>query len=87
MPPPGEEFDTEIASVPAVAISDAVMEAVSCVELTKVVARGCPLKFTVDIPEAKPVPVIVNEKAAPPTLALAGLNEVIVGVGLFAGSM
>jgi hypothetical protein len=50
-------------------------------------ARGCPLKFTVDIPEAKPVPVIVNEKAAPPTLALAGLNEVIVGAGLFAGSM
>jgi hypothetical protein len=51
------------------------------------VDRGCPLKFTVDTPEAKPVPVIVNEKAAPPTLALAGLNEVIVGAGLFAGSM
>jgi hypothetical protein len=80
-------LDTEIASVPAVAISEAVIEAVSCVELKKVMARGCPLKFTVDIPEAKPVPVIVNEKAAPPTLALAGLNEVIVGAGLFAGSM
>jgi hypothetical protein len=87
LPPPGAEFDTETESVPLVAISEAVTEAVNCVELTYVVARACPFQFTVETPDANPVPVTVKVNAAPPALALVGLKAVIVGAGLFAGSI
>lgn len=48
VPPPGAGFATVTLKVPAVAISAAVMEAVSCVALTNVVVAAVPLKFTTD---------------------------------------
>jgi hypothetical protein len=69
-------------NVPAVAISAAGIEAVTCVALTKVAAIELPLNEIVP-PEMKPVPLTVSVKVAPPTRALAGESDVIVGTGLF----
>ena len=49
--------------------------------LTKVVALGTPLKFTV-APVTNPVPVIVSVNAAEPATALEGESELIVGTAL-----
>ena len=57
------------------------MTAVNCVELTNVVAGAAPPKLTIEA-ATKFVPLIVSVKAAPPTTALLGEIEVIVGVGL-----
>jgi hypothetical protein len=56
---PTPEFDTVIAAVPAEAISDDGIEAVSCVALTKAVARGEPFQSTTE-PFTKFVPVTVS---------------------------
>jgi hypothetical protein len=53
------EFDTVIAAVPAEAISAAEIEAVSCVALTKAVARAEPFQSTTE-PFTKFVPVTVS---------------------------
>jgi hypothetical protein len=79
--PLGAGFVTVTVAVPAVAISAAVIAAVNCVALTKVVVLGAPLNFTTDV-ETKPVPLTVRVKAAPPTVALFGEREVAVGAGL-----
>jgi hypothetical protein len=63
-----------------VAISVAVIAAVTCVALTNVVVVAVPLKLTVE-PETKFVPLTVSVKAAPPAVALVGESEVIVGEG------
>jgi hypothetical protein len=68
--------------VPAVAMSGAVIAAVTCVALTKVVTRELPLNVTA-APDRKPVPLTVSVKPAPPTVTPAGESEVIVGTGLF----
>jgi hypothetical protein len=65
---------------PAVAMSAAVMDAVSCVALMKVVVLPAPLKFTTDV-ETKFVPFTVRVKAGPPTVALVGESIVTVGTG------
>ena len=69
-------------NVPAVAISVAGIDAVTCVALTKVAGMEFPLKEIVP-PVMKPVPLTVRVNVAPPTIALAGESEVIVGIGLF----
>jgi hypothetical protein len=69
-------------NVPAVAMSGAVIAAVTCVALTKVVTRELPLNVTA-APDRKPVPLTVSVKPAPPTVTPAGESEVIVGTGLF----
>jgi hypothetical protein len=56
---PGVPADTLIATVPRKAVSAAVIVAVSCVGLTKVVGRGEPFQLTTS-PFAKPVPVTVS---------------------------
>lgn len=81
-PPPGAGFVTVTLNVPAVAISAAVMDAVTCVELTNVVAAAVPLKFTADV-ETKFVPFTVSVKVAPPAVAVVGESDVIAGRGLF----
>jgi hypothetical protein len=81
VPPPGAGFVTVTPSVPAVAISGAVIEAVTCVASTNVVVLGVPLKFTTE-PETKPVPFTVSVKAEAPAIALVGESEVIAGAGL-----
>ena len=71
IPPPGVGFTTVMDAVPAVAISPAVIVAVSVVEETKVVARAEPLKSTVD--EAlKLVPLTVSMNCTPPAVVEAG---------------
>ena len=81
VPPPGAGLVTVTVAVPAVAISAAVMAAVSCVALTNVVVLAAPLNFTTDV-DTKPVPLTVRMKAAPPAVALVGEREVAVGAGL-----
>jgi uncharacterized membrane protein YedE/YeeE len=81
VPPPGAAFTTVTGNVPAVAISAAVIAAVTCVALTNVVVAAVPLNFTVD-PFMNPVPFTVNVNAAPPAFALVGESVVIVGAGL-----
>ena len=66
-------------TVPAVAISAAVIVATIWVLVTdEGVMAGLVPKFTV-APVTKPVPVRVNVKAAPPTVAEVGAAEVRVG--------
>ena len=81
VPPPGAGFVTVTVAVPAVAISAAVIAAVNCVALTKVVVLAAPLNFTTEV-DTKPVPFKVRVKAAPPAVALVGEREVAVGAGL-----
>jgi len=79
--PPAAGLVTVTLTVPAVAISAAVIAAVNFVALTKVVVLAAPLNFTTDV-GTKPVPLTVRVKAAPPAVALAGDREVAVGAGL-----
>lgn len=53
------ELDTVMAAVPEKAVSAAVIAAVSCVELTKVLTRGEPFQFTTS-PFTKPAPFTVS---------------------------
>jgi hypothetical protein len=62
-------------------MSEAVMDAVSCVALTNVVLRALPLKLTIELP-TKFVPFTVRLKAIPPAVAVAGERVVTVGTGL-----
>ena len=81
VPPPGAGLVTVTVAAPAVAISAAVIAAVSCVALAKVVVLAAPLNFTTDV-DTNPVPLTVSVKAAPPAVALVGEREVSVGAGL-----
>ena len=78
MPPPAG-FVTVTFTVPAVEISAAGIVATIWVLVTdEGVIAGLAPKFTV-APATKPVPVRVNVKAGPPTVAEAGAIEVSVG--------
>jgi hypothetical protein len=71
-----------IGTVPATAISPAVIVAVTVVLEMNVVTRPEPLKLTVD--EAlKFVPVTVSVNCAPPAVVDVGEMLVVVGAGLF----
>jgi hypothetical protein len=80
VPPPGDGFTTVTLAVPAAAMSAAVIAAVTCVLLTKVVVRADPFHFTMEV-LTKLLPFTVRVKAAPPAVADAGLRLVIVGTG------
>lgn len=70
-------------AVPAVAISAAVIAAVSCVELTNVVVRLLPFHCATEVlMKLLPFKVIVN--AAPPAIAEFGASEVSAGIGVVA---
>src|SRR5437660_3803009 len=81
LPPPGAGLKTVTVTVPPVAMSLAGMEAVSCMLLTKVVARSLPFQRTTE-PAMKPLPRTVTVNAAAPAVALAGESELIPGAGL-----
>src|SRR5438132_683506 len=83
VPPPGAGFVTVTAGVPAVAMSDARMAAISWVPLTNVVVFAAPAKFTVEA-FTKFVPFTVRVNDGPPAVALVGESVVIVGTGLLA---
>jgi hypothetical protein len=74
---------TVTGTVAPVAMSLALICAVSCVLLTKVVVRGLPFQRITDV-IAKFVPVAVNVNAAPPAVAVAGEIELSVGTGFVA---
>jgi hypothetical protein len=82
VPPPGVGLVTVTLKVPAVAMSEARIAAVSCVALTKVVVRVFPLNLTVEL-LTKFVPFTVKVNAVPPAFALTGERVVTVGTGLF----
>lgn len=81
VPPPGDELKTVTVALPAVATSAAVMAAVNCVLLTKVVVRVLPFQRTAE-PLTKLLPVTVRLKAALPARSELGFKLVIVGAGL-----
>jgi hypothetical protein len=83
VPPPGVGVKTVTGTVPPAAISLALICAVSCVLLTKVVVRLLPFQRTTDV-IAKFVPVAVSVKAAPAAAALVGEIELSVGTGFVA---
>jgi hypothetical protein len=80
-PPPGVGLVTVTEGVPAAATSVAVIDAVSCVALTKVVALTTPLKLT-RAPATKSEPLTVSVKAGEPAVVLLGLSAVMAGTGL-----
>ena len=80
-PPPGLGFVTETGNVPAVARSVAESPIVSCVLLTKLVARAVPLKLT-DEELTKPFPLMVRVSDAEPAEAELGERYEIPGTGL-----
>lgn len=81
IPPPGAGLVTVTDAVPAVLISAAVILAVSCVGVRKMVDRSAPFHCTTEL-VTNPVPLTVRVKAAPPFIALAGETLVTVGTGL-----
>jgi hypothetical protein len=86
VPPPGSGFFTVTLNVPAVAMSDARIAAVTCVALTNVVVLSTPLKLTV-APVTKPVPLTVSVNPAPPAVALVGAIDVSTGGGFVTGRL
>ena len=81
VPPPGVGFTTVIDAVPVVATREVGTVAVSWVAETKLVARGDPFQFTVEV-ETNLVPFTVKVKSAFPAVVQVGLIEVVVGTGL-----
>jgi len=81
VPPPGAGLKTVTEAVPAVAMSAAVICAVSCVLLPKVVVLALPFQRTTD-ELLKFVPVTVSVNAGSPAVLLLGEIEVSVGAGL-----
>ena len=81
--PPGAGLKTVTLAVPAAATSAAVIVAVSCVLLTKVVVRSPPFHLTTEV-LMKLVPVTVSVNAALPAAIPLGLKLASVGAGLSA---
>lgn len=79
--PPGAGFVTVTFALPAVEMSAAEIVAVTCVELTKVVALATPFQFTMVV-SLKLVPLTVSAKVAPPAVAEVGAMPVKVGIVL-----
>ena len=84
VPPPGAGLNTVTWTVPAEAISAALMDTSNCVPLTKVAVRGDPFQFTTE-PLTKPLPFTVRVNAAVPPVADEGDRKVIAGTGLLPG--
>src|SRR5438105_4311334 len=76
-------FATMTSALPAAAISEAAIEAVSCVALTNVVVRALPFQRTTE-PLTKLPPFTVNVKAGLPAVALLGDSDVKLGGTPFA---
>ena len=85
VPPPGVGVKTVTDNVPAEAMSDAGIVAVSCVLLTKVVVRLAPLTRTTEA-ETKLLPVTVNVNPGLPAVALVGELLANDGGGLLTAS-
>src|ERR1019366_1120868 len=80
-PPPGSGLKTKTTPVPPLAMSLLRILALSCVELTNVVVRACPPKYTV-VPETKFTPLTWSVNPALPAVTEDGETEEIMGTGL-----
>jgi len=84
VPPPDplnpNVFDTVTPIVAGLAISEAAIAVVNCVELTNVAGRETPLKFSIEL-DTKLAPVTVSVNPGEPATTLGGLMEDIVGGG------
>src|SRR6266850_3991819 len=78
VPPSTPGIVTVTWALPAAAISEAGIAAVTCVGLTRVVVRAAPFQRTL-APMSYPVPVSVSVNPAPPVVALEGASAVSVG--------
>src|SRR5919108_545688 len=78
---PVPELLTVTETLPAVAISAALMVALTCVASSMVAAWLVPPKW-ITAPLTKFVPVMLSVKALSPAILLAGESALIVGVGL-----
>src|SRR2546425_4113946 len=81
VPPAGAGLKTVTAAVPTAATSLAGIVAWSWVLLPYVVVRSTPFHLTRDA-GTKAVPVTVRLNVGPPTVVVAGINELTVGGGL-----
>src|ERR1041385_6915629 len=79
LPPFAAPLSTVMIDVPALAVSEALIVATSCVDETNVVVRAEPLSFTVDV-GIKLLPLTTMLNAGPPALAEPGFKDVIAGV-------
>ena len=80
VPPPGAGLTTVIGKLPEAVKSAAKSVTVNWVALTKVVARGRPLKWTTD-PPTKFEPLTVKGVSRPPAGRLVADSDVIAGTG------
>src|SRR5262245_60352075 len=80
-PPPGAGLNTITLAAPATAMSPAVIAAVNCVLVTKVVVRSESFHRTTD-PLMKFLPVTVRAKARDPAVAEEGLRPATAGPAL-----
>lgn len=80
VPPPGSGLNTVTATVPALAKSLALIEAVSLVALASAVLRLLPFQSTVD-PDAKPDPASVSVNPGLPAAALETDSDASAGGG------
>jgi hypothetical protein len=81
-PPPGAGFATPTNATPGWAMSAAVILAVSCVPLTKLVALALPFHCTEE-PLTKLDPVTLSVKLGPPDVAFVAPSELSTGAGFW----
>jgi hypothetical protein len=81
IPPPGAGLKTTTVAVPSVAIFAAVIDAVNCVALTKLVVMSVLFHLTTE-PETKFEPSTVRVNSELPARAFAGEREDSMGTGL-----
>jgi hypothetical protein len=79
-PPPGSGLKTKTTAVPSLSISLARIFAFNCVELTNIVTRACPPKYTV-APGTKFDPMTCRVKAVSLAVVDGGESEEIMGTG------
>src|SRR5215510_9230329 len=80
VPPPGAGVTTDTCAVPAVATSDAPIDACNCMALTNVVGRLTPFQRTTDV-LTNPLPLTVTVNAAAPAVTLDGDSDSTPGTG------
>src|SRR5579864_6814599 len=79
LPPFATPLSTVMIDVPALAMSDALIVAISCVDERNVVGRAEPLTLTADV-GIKLLPFTRMLNAAPPALADPGFKNTMAGV-------
>ena len=84
VPPPGVGLNTVMEATPWLAMSAALIDAVTCVPFTNCVVLSAPFHRTMD-PAMKLVPVTVSVNAGPPGGELAGFKALSVGTGFPGG--